>query len=128
MFKPARQPAEERAAIAQAVQRLYLAAAEHAPIAADRGGNFADGSADGRMDCVDHSQNDTTFLQYLAQQGLLQHHRVAAPVWRAPWIIDLHYASQIIEIASETPWVVDSWFFDFGHEPVVVPYQQWKKG
>ncbi|WP_235930217.1 hypothetical protein [Craterilacuibacter sinensis] len=128
LFKQVASAPEERAAISLAVQRLYREAAQHAPIASDKGGNLADGTADGRMDCVDHSQNDTTFLHYLARQGLLQHHRVADTVWRAPWIIDLHYASRIIETADDSNWVVDSWFFDFGHEPVIVPYQLWKKG
>ena len=118
----------EREAIADAIVELYREAAAHAPISADKGGNFGDGSADGRMDCVDHSENDTTFMRYLAGQGWLRHHRVEKPAWRAPWIVDLHYASRLTDAQSGEAWIVDSWFFDFGHKPVVLPYQQWKKG
>lgn len=119
---------EEREAIRHAVRKLYLEAAKYSPIASDRGGNFNDTSADGRMDCVDHSRNDTTFLTYLQQQGWLSYHRVGEIVWRNPLIINLHYASQVIDINTGNSWVVDTWFLDFGELAIVIPYEQWKSG
>lgn len=118
----------ERAALAVAVQDLYQVAAQYTPIHQDKGGNVADGAAPGRMDCVDHSQTDTAFLTYLAAQGLLRHHDVLKPAYRAPWFFDLHYASQIRDQSSNEAWIVDSWFHDFGAKPEVVPLSEWADG
>ena len=79
--------AAERQALALAVQKLYLNAGEQSPIWQDKGGNFNDGAAKGRMDCVDHSTNTTTFLNYLARQGWLKYHRITPPVYRLPRLI-----------------------------------------
>lgn len=119
---------EEREAIRHAVRRLYLEAAKYSPIASDRGGNFKDSSVKGRMDCVDHSRNDTTFLIYIQQQGWLNYHQIGEIVWRNPLLINLHYASQIIDINNGNSWVVDTWFLDFGKLATVIPYEQWKSG
>ena len=118
----------ERDAVRDAVQQLYLNAGKQSPIYADKGGNFHDGLAEGRMDCADHSTNSTTFLNYLAAQGWLKFHSVGKPVYRLPRIIDLHYAAQLIENENGEKWVIDSWFKDFGAPPAVVDLKTWKKG
>ena len=128
LFRPVVNAAGERQAMAVAVQRLYQTAGQQSPIFADKGGNFADGSADGRMDCVDHSSNSTAFLQYLAQQGWLKFHRVTQPVYRAPRFFDLHYAARVETLDAAQSWVVDSWFHDFGSAPEVVEQAVWQQG
>jgi hypothetical protein len=127
-FSSVTSAADEREAIRYAVHELYFEAAKYSPIASDRGGNFSDTGADGRMDCVDHSRNDTTFLTYLQQQGWLHYHRVGEIVWRNPLIINLHYASQVLEINTGASWIIDTWFLDFGELAIVMPYEQWKSG
>lgn len=118
----------EREAVRSAVQQLYLMAGKSAPIWQDKGGNFSDGGAEGRMDCVDHSSNVTTFLHYLQEQGWLRFHSVAKPAWRAPWIVNLHYTAVLRDNGSGLDWAVDSWFKDFGALPEVVPLAIWKEG
>ncbi|AXE34143.1 hypothetical protein [Chromobacterium phragmitis] len=118
----------EREAVADAVLALYRIAARTTPIWQDRGGNFRDGPAEGRMDCVDHSSNVTTFLNYLQRQGWLKFHRAAPPEWRAPWILDLHYTGVLRDNTDGQNWAVDSWFKDFGEPPVVVPLSVWMTG
>ncbi|QEL56127.1 hypothetical protein [Chromobacterium paludis] len=118
----------ERAAVSDAVQTLYLLAAQHSPIWQDKGGNFHDGPAEGRMDCVDHSSNVTTFLRYLDSQGWLKFHHAAPPEWRAPHILDLHYTGVLHDTAANQDWAVDTWFKDFGEPPVVVPLSVWMTG
>lgn len=127
-FSSVTSASEERDAIRHAVRRLYLEAAKNSPIASDRGGNFNDISVHGRMDCVDHSRNDTTFLMYIQQQGWLKYHQVGEIVWRNPLLINLHYASQIFDNNTGDSWVVDTWFLDFGELATVIPYEQWKGG
>lgn len=119
---------KERHAVALAVQTLSLFAAKLTPIGVDKGGNFHDGTAIGRMDCIDHSSNTTTFLTYLAQHQLLRFHQVGKKVFRAPWILNSHYAAQLVEIDSDASWAVDTWFKDFGELAVIVPYELWRSG
>ncbi|OWY39698.1 hypothetical protein CEK28_06605 [Xenophilus sp. AP218F] len=120
--------AGERAAVSDAVTALYSVAARDTPIWQDRGGNFRDGPAEGRMDCVDHSSNVTAFLRYLQAHGWLRFHGVKEAAWRAPRILDLHFTAVLHDNAAGQDWAVDSWFKDFGEPPVVVPLSIWMTG
>jgi hypothetical protein len=88
--------AAERVEIARSVAKLYRAAGDTTPIAADRAGNLADGGAYGRMDCIDHSTNTTRLLRLLESRGWLRYHRVVAPQRRARFIFQ-HFSAAIEE-------------------------------
>ena len=138
--------AQERDALALAVGRLLGWAGEQTPIAADRGGNFADAGVYGKMDCIDHARTTTRLLEMIERRGLLHYHRVSAPVLRRRFVIFEHNAAQIEVIlggagsagssgndarvaADETGrYVVDSWFFDNGQPAVVMPLALWQSG
>ncbi|WP_371324659.1 hypothetical protein VX159_03775 [Dechloromonas sp. ZY10] len=128
----ARDAAGEREILAAVVGDLYRWAGEQSEIRNDRGGNFADGSMPGRMDCLDHSTTTTRFLQLLMRRGALRYHRVLPPVSRA-WLglVENHWAAQIEVLAAvggEERYVVDSWFVDNGEPAVILPLEEWKKG
>ena len=125
----ARDAAGEREILAAVVGDLYRWAGEQSDIRNDRGGNFADGSTPGRMDCLDHSATTTRFLQLLARYGALRYHRVLVPVSRA-WLglVENHWAAQIETLDGEVRYVVDSWFVDNGEPAVILPLEEWKKG
>ena len=137
--------AEERAAIGVAVGRLLGWAGEQSPIAADRGGNYADAAVFGRMDCIDHSTTTTRLLAMLERRQMLRFHRVLAAEKRQPFLVMVHYSASIEEIdpvtardaAPSAPvgeaaqvlrFAVDSWFFENGRPAVVMPLAQWKSG
>ncbi|MCP1291856.1 hypothetical protein NK214_16830 [Chromobacterium sp. S0633] len=124
----ANSPETERSAVSDAVTALYHIAARTLPIWQDKGGNFRDGPAEGRMDCVDHSSNVTAFLTYLQDHGWLQYHTVGKPAWRAPRLLDLHYTAVLRDLLSGQDWAVDSWFKDFGQAPVVLALDIWMEG
>lgn len=124
---------EERARLAEEVGRLYRIAATQTPVAADRAGNFLDGGAAGRMDCIDHATSTTRLLKALQARGWLRFHRVLEPARRTRFIFQ-HFSAVIEEVppqdgegieraADGAPpaqaYVVDSWFVDNG-EPAVV--------
>ena len=50
------------------------------------------------------------------------------PVWRAPWLVDLHYSAAIEDLGDGLRYAVDSWFFDHGLPAVVLPLADWNKG
>ena len=127
-------PDDERRALGEAVGRLLGWAGQQSPIAADRGGNYADDAVYGRMDCIDHSTTTTRLLHLLEGRGWLRFHRVLDPVLRSRFMLFEHYSAQIEEIvpagesAKQQRFVVDSWFFDNGHPAAVMPLMAWMSG
>ena len=134
LFRQATTPVAEREAIGEAVGRLLGWAGRQSPIAADRGGNYADDAVYGRMDCIDHSTTTTRLLHLLDSRGWLRFHRVLEPAQRSRFLLFQHYSAQIEERVAEgagTPperFVVDSWFFDNGHPAAVMPLAAWMAG
>jgi len=128
LFDDLHDATSERSQIQRAVQALYWLSAQDSPLWHDKGGDRFDNNADGRMDCIDHSHNDSAFLQFLATQGWLHFHRVDPIVRRTRWLVTQHFASHITEQDTGQEWVVDSWFNSFGEPPVVVPLALWKEG
>ena len=127
-FLDADSPAAERAAIARAVAWLYFYAGMQSPIWRDLGENFDDDpSQPGRMDCIDHSTNTTTYLALIERRGWLRFHRVSTPVLRGG-MLDEHWAARVEERASHDEWVVDTWFLDPGLPAAVFPLKAWLDG
>ena len=125
---------QEQAAIGVAVGRLLGWAGKQSPIAADKGGNYADLGVYGKMDCIDHSMTTTRLLKMLEAQGMLHYHRVLERVLRRPFLVLDHYSAQIEEISAagdeggDRRYVVDSWFFDNGQPAVIMPLGRWMSG
>jgi len=129
---------DERERLSLAVGWMLGWAGEQTPIGADRGGNFADQAVFGRMDCIDHSTTTTRLLRLLEARGWLRFHRVAEPVQRVRYLVQVHFSAQIEEIpgASEVGagpseparHVVDSWFRDNGQPAVVMRLEDWLAG
>ena len=133
LLREAQDAEQERAAIGIAVGRLLGWAGKQSPIAADRGGNYADNAVYGKMDCIDHSITTTRLLRMVEAQGMLRYHRVLERVLRRPFLVMDHYSAQIeVVTASEGAeperYVVDSWFFDNGQPAVIMPLAQWMSG
>jgi hypothetical protein len=120
--------AAERAAIASAIGMFETFAGQQTPTWADKGGNENDDGVNGRMDCIDHSTNTTTYLRLLESEGWLKYHRVLDPVKRAPLLVNIHWAARIAEKRSGREYVVDSWFFDNGHPAAIFPLEDWLDG
>ena len=134
----AQNAADERERLAPAIGWLLGWAGQQTPIAADRGGNYADDAVFGRMDCIDHATTTTRLLQLIEQRGWLQFHQVVAPVRRVRYLFAVHFSAQIEEIrvpaadpqatAEPARFVVDSWFRDNGQPAVVMPLANWRDG
>lgn len=127
-FQPApRDAAAEREAVRRAIGWLEVVVGRHTPTHLDKARNdLLPSQADGQQDCVDESLNTTTYLRLLQAQGLLRWHRVVERAYRRA-ILDQHWAGQLEEIATGERYVVDSWFSDNGHLPLVQPTRQWSK-
>lgn len=127
LFAEAEDPVTERRAIADAMGVLYAAAGAQAPVWRDRGGNIDDEEVDGRMDCIDHSTNTTTWLRVIARQGWLKHHEVGDRVKRGRLIFE-HWGARIVEAGTSAVFVVDTWFLDPGLPATIYPLDRWLGG
>lgn len=119
-------PFTERVAIAWAVGRMYFLAGQQAPVWRDRGGNYDDDGVDGRMDCIDHAANTSTWLAIFERRGWLKFHTVLPPVDRG--IFAVHRGARIQERPGKEEFIVDSWFFDNGDPAAVFTLADWKRG
>ena len=121
----------ERKILSDVIGQLYAWAGEQSDVRNDRGGNYADGTTPGKMDCIDHSTSTTRLLQMLEKRRYLRWHQVLAPeVRNFAFVFPAHYAAVIEEKSAEPArrFVVDSWFVDNGQPAVILPLDEWKKG
>ncbi|MCX7304748.1 MAG: hypothetical protein NTV73_10475 [Hyphomicrobiales bacterium] len=81
----------------------------------------------GQMDCIDESTNTRALLLYLAERGLLRHHKVEHNVSRG-FFLDKRYPhfTAVISDPAGVEWVVDSWYKPMGGAPDIMPLGQWK--
>ena len=131
-------PAHERELLGVAIGWLLGLAGQQTPIAADRGGNYADAEVNGRMDCIDHSTTTTRLLRMLERRGWLRWHRVLEPEVRHRVLFLQHWSAVIeeeprIPLRDEDPetrlrYAVDSWFRDNGQPALVLPLESWLDG
>lgn len=75
----------------------------------------------GQFDCIDVTHNTTLMLRQLQSMGLLNHHRVAAPVSR----LKPHTTAVLREGQSGVQWAVDGWTRGYGEVPDIMPVSIW---
>lgn len=126
MFDRLASAEEERAGIRQAIAWMERIAGRQLPTRNDVARNFQQGMAgNGQMDCIDESTNTTVYLAFLQQQGLLRWHEVVERAFRAPFLLDQHWAAQIRERNSQRRYAVDSWINANGEPPLIQPLEDW---
>lgn len=136
LMRPASSAAHERELLAVALGRIYAYAGARTRIGNDRAGNTDDAEIDGRMDCIDHSNNTTTLLGIFERRGWLRFHRAAAPRFRHRlFVLPVHRSAVIeevlrsaddpLDVASGERFAVDSWLVDPGLPVVILPMDDW---
>lgn len=126
LFNGVTDPVAERFAIGGAVTLFAAFAALQAPIGNDRGGNALDDGIEGRMDCIDHSNNTTGYLNIMESRGWLKFHRVLPPVLRARFVLGAHWSARIETIPGAEQFVVDTWYLDPGSRPLIMDVESWR--
>lgn len=128
LFTDVVSPADERGALARAIGLMEQIAGEHAGTAEDRGLLYTEGSGDpGQLDCIDETANTTSYLLIMEREKLLHHHRVRKPALRGALIDGRwpHFTAVVTEQATDVDYSVDSWVYDNGEIPVVMPLDRW---
>lgn len=126
MAEGAASPEAERAAIKKADQYFEELAFAATGIR-DKPRADVGGAERGQMDCIDESTNTTSLLTYLADRGLLRHHKVERRESRG-FLLDGRYPhwTAVISDPAGVKWVVDSWYAPMGGAPDVIPLSEWK--
>lgn len=123
-------PAQERQLIGKAIARMEGLVGPLTDTSNDRGGNLSGLQAAGnQMDCIDESTNTTTYLKMLVADGLVRWHTVEDRVTRGWFIFGWPHTTAVLkDLESGDSYAVDSWFFDNGVEPAILPLALWKDG
>ena len=127
MFKSVSYAKSERSAIRQAIAFLEESIGRKTGSDEDIAGTY---QRLGRyqQDCIDESTNTTTYLLLLDQLDLLHYHNVNPLTSRPPIIsgrLGPHRTAVIREKSTGIKYAVDSWFYDNGIEPEIVPLDTW---
>jgi hypothetical protein len=127
LFPDTGDAAHERERIAEAISLLEKMAGARTGTAADRGRTGL--PRPGQMDCIDEATNSTTYLGLLSRLGVLRWHEVEQPATRG-WLLFgwPHTTAVVRDILSDEAFAVDSWFFDNGAYPVIIPLARWRWG
>ena len=130
LFVPrAENPTDERQQIARAIAQLEKIIGPKTETEHDKGGTFPGLFEAGQMDCIDESTNTTVYLRLLAANDLLRWHEVGPDATRGYFLFGWpHTTATVREKSSGNEYAVDSWFFDNGAEPVIIPLKQWRDG
>lgn len=131
IFQPGpNSPESERMLIGKAIAHMEGLIGKKVNTSNDKGGNFAGLFLDGnQMDCIDESSNTTTYLAMMQRDKLLKWHQVQPTKTRGFFIFGMPHTTAVIkETQSAKVWAVDSWFYDNGIEPAIIPISQWSDG
>jgi hypothetical protein len=128
-MKTAETESEEREQISAAVALMERIVGPKSNTQNDRARNEGETSKDPQLDCVAETANTTVSLLMMQEQGLFKWHRVIYPKLRGfNTEGETHNSAAIEGLQSGEQYVVDSWFFKNGREPVIVPARLWRNG
>jgi len=125
--KDIKTPAEERAAVSDAVQIFERIIGKRVGTSNDRGGLDIGGGDPSQMDCIDEATNTTSLLLMLSENGVLKLHEIARPVARG-FFLDGRYphATAVLrEKGSKNSWAIDSWQTANAEPPVIQDLNVW---
>ena len=125
---PAATPEDERAHIASAIALLERILGPKSGTENDRrrAPNFG---SKGQQDCIDVTVNTMTYLTFLDQDGLINHHTIGEAKTRGH-IIDgwPSNTATVVENQSGVMYTMDSFFHQNGELPEVVTIDFWMTG
>ena len=121
---------QERIHLGQAIARIEKITGQKIGTHRDVGGATMRGHGPYQLDCIDEAINTSKYLDFIAQENLLKFHDIGKPARRGTFIDGAwpHNTAVIIERESGAGYAIDSWFFDNGQPPAIVPLELWLDG
>ncbi len=123
-------PAQERAQIVKSIALIEHITGEKIGTDQDVGGATIRGHGFYQLDCIDEAVNTSKYLRFFAEENLLSLHDVSMPARRGTFIDGAwpHNTAVVVEKETGQRYAIDSWFFDNGQEPSIVPLEAWLDG
>lgn len=122
-------PEQERQLIGKGIAQLEIIVGEKIGTSNDLAGTFFEGRLSGQLDCNDESINTTTYMRLMRQASLLKWHETEDTRTRNFFFNGWPHSTAVIrDTTTNTRFAVDSWFYDNGAPPVIVPFKEWKAG
>ncbi|MGA7179978.1 MAG: hypothetical protein WBX11_10380 [Thiobacillaceae bacterium] len=120
---------QERDRLKMAIALIEFIVGDLAGTSQDKAGDLAGLGLPGQQDCIDESVNTSLYLTLLESVGLMRFHTVGDRASRGYFPHGYPHTTAVIkERISGKEYAVDSWFFDNGKPPVIIPLQIWKDG
>jgi hypothetical protein len=134
IYKPAPETAEaERDYIASAIGLMEKIVGVKTGTDTDRAGTFGNAHIPGQLDCNDESANTTTYMKLMRQAGLIRFHEIMDTKTRNFFFNGWPHTTAVIrekrsDRSAGARYAVDSWFYDNGVPPVIIPLTDWQSG
>ena len=121
---------EEREQIAESIALMEKITGEKTGTYRDVEGATMRGHGYYQLDCIDEAINTSKYLRFFAEDSLFDFHDVLSPARRGTFIDGAwpHNTAVITERKNGERYAIDSWFFDNGQAPAIVPLDIWLKG
>ena len=119
--------ADERLKIAHAIAQIEKQIIANTGMTPDRGEAHTFEADNGQMDCMDEAINTSQYLKFLEEAGVLKFNEASEPVHRGFFVDGMwpHNSGAVREKATGEIYVIDSYYFDAGHDAAVVPLRKW---
>lgn len=131
--KPSTTPYEERQRIKRAIAKWETVVGQRTGTWRDKGEDESeegDLTANFQLDCMDEAFNTTSYMMMMNEAGMIRFHKILFPHSRG-FISALgppHHSATLQDKQTQRLYVVDSWFYDNGRPPVIMPLEVWEKG
>jgi hypothetical protein len=119
----------ERETIRRAIGLLESIVGPKTGTAGDKAGTFGNSAFPGQLDCNDEATNSTNYMRLMRDDGLIRFHEILDTKTRGGFLIfGRHSTAVIAETGSMQRFAVDSWFYDNGQPPTILPLDTWQAG
>lgn len=127
--KKSKSPEQERRKIAQAVAKMERLTAGLAGTQHDLAKAPIIKKSDYELDCIDETVNTTHYLTFFEEADLFQFHNVGSPAFKGFFVNGVypHNTATVIEKKTGDIFVIDSYIYANGKEPVVRSLNDWMK-
>jgi len=129
ILKNSKNAKAERQKIAKAIARMEKLTGDLAETSGDLPKAPIIKKSNQELDCIDETVNTHKYLTFFEKAGLLKFHIIGKPAFKGFFINGVypHNSAAVIEKETRQIFVVDSYIYANGKEPVIRTHEDWMK-
>ncbi len=118
---------QEKAQIAKAIAEIEIAVNKISGMNSDRAKAENFEQDQDQMDCLDETINTSRYLKFIEKEYVFKWHKTSNPIHRGYFIDGMwpHNSATITEIKTNKVYAVDTYYFDEGIPPPIIPKDIW---